>query len=238
LTAPANDLTIRLGDAIPAQSQGTNIPADAEVVFFLSNEADGGTIRTKLPEISMEFDELRSPSGVQVFLDTANVKIPNQAWPRTFQLEVEVDTGSLFVRATAPGTICVQQDFEIVETETVGYLCAPSTQPRPRDLQLAHGLVVKWIPGGCLPEVSGTADFWLSADGEIPADGTEDTEHQLLLQREMFPDQLQQEYVSYLVFDELQPGNYGIVVAIHPLDGSAPSLVSLGGTQVEICPGS
>ena len=93
-----------------------------------------------------------------------------------------------------------------------------------------------WVPGGCLPEGSGIADFWLSADGQIPVDGVEDAEHQLLLSREMLPDQMQQEFFSYLAFDELLPGGYGVVVRLHPQDGGPPTLVTYDDTLVLICP--
>ena len=244
LLMPADDLVISLSDAIVAQPVGTNIPTGAEMRFTLSNEADGGTLRVEVPDIGSEFDKAGSSFDLQVLLDTSDLPISNLAWPRIFQLEVEVDTGSLLVRDTAPGTICIRQDFEVVEAEVVGYLCPTFPQPRPRDMHMdvdmgmdmEKGLVVTWVPGGCLPEGSGIADFWLSADGQIPADGAEDAEHQLLLRREMVPDQMQQEFVSYLIFDELLPGSYGVVVGLHPQDGGSPTLVTYDDVLVHICP--
>jgi hypothetical protein len=246
--APADDITIHLGEPIFARAVGEHIPQGSAIRFILSNELDGGEVRINLPQPIVELDkaglpfEAGLPFDMEVFLDTEDLPLPADALPRTFSLEVEADLGSILVRATAPGKICIWKELEIVGADVLGDLCQMMEYPPlpyPSHESIDDAIIIDWVaPDGCpetesvpLPEV----EFWLSKDGAIPTDGDEDLEHQLILKADFEPGEAAEELVPFSEFSEIRPGFYELIAVLRSLDGEVEGLVYLEDSVIDVC---
>ncbi|UCF34319.1 MAG: hypothetical protein JSV78_03245, partial [Phycisphaerales bacterium] len=239
--APADDITIHLGEPIFARTVGEHIPQGSAIRFILSNELDGGEVRIDLPQPIVELDRAGLPFDMEVFLDTKDLPLPADALPRTFALEVEADLGSILVRATAPGRICIWKELEIVGADVLGDLCQMMEYPvpYPSHESIDDAIIIDWVaPDGCpetesvpLPEV----EFWLSKDGAIPADGDEDLEHQLILKADFEPGEAVEELVSFSEFSEIRPGFYELIAVLRSPDGEVEGLVYLEDSLIDVC---
>jgi hypothetical protein len=239
---PADDITIHLGEPIFTRAVGEHIPSGSAVRFILSNELAGGEVRIDLPRPIIELDKAGLPFDVEVFLDTEDLLLPPDALPRTFDLEVEVDLGSILVRDTAPGKICIWKELEIVGADVLGDLCQMVEYPPlpyPPHESTDDGIIIDWVaPDGCpetesvpLPEV----EFWLSKDGVIPADSDEDVEHQLILKADFAPGEEAEALVPFSEFSEIRPGFYELIAVLRSLDGEIEGLVYLEDSVIDVC---
>jgi hypothetical protein len=239
---PADDITVHLGEPIFARAVGEHIPWGSAIRFTLSNELDGGEVRIDLPQPIIELDKGGLPFDVEVILDTEDLPLPADALPRTFTLEVEADLGSILVRATAPGKICIWKELEIVGADVLGDLCQMveyPPMPYPPHDGIEDAIIIDWVaPDGCpetesgpLPEV----EFWLSKDGEIPTDGDEDLEHQMILKADFDPGEAAEELVSFSEFSEIRPGFYELIAVLRSLDGEVEGFVYLEDSVIDVC---
>lgn len=161
-------------------------PARASSRIFLSNLTYGGAVRLDVTPDGFP-PEAVDPADIPVELRTD--LIPNVAWPRKFNIEVETVSNGLLTLNTSPTPIWILQRVEIVAATLSETTCLSSTNiasDKPLTLQ------IQWFGGG-VDEVPPFAqlNFWLTTDGEVPSDGVIDAGHRLLAQVPGSPNRLQ-----------------------------------------------
>ncbi|MCH7595716.1 MAG: hypothetical protein IID35_04075 [Planctomycetes bacterium] len=157
-------------------------PGDAPVAlerWFLDNRPHGGELI-----VEVTTDVTFKEGGVIVAIGSRTV--PNDAWPRQFDLVTETMTGDGIEIEVAPRPVWIRQEVEIASFEQVGEPCGGGTTTDE-----FVGFELTWFGGGF--EQNDTArmvQFWLTMDGAIPDDGEDDATHQLVTERRASPNVL------------------------------------------------
>jgi len=151
----------------------TTGPVPSRQQMFVSNVAYGGSTRVEVtPGIR------GGPAKDSVYSLDLSV-IPNDAWPRTFDIETDftfADGTTATYYSIRP--IKVRQQVEIVSAAMMGYSCAGIP-----DASSFVGLEFTWYGGGFVETDANTpVEFWLSKDGVIPTPSISDGSHRRLLQ--------------------------------------------------------
>jgi len=220
LTVDDAPLKRRLGETIEVELETSDVPIDAGVRFYLSKVGSGGTVSAEMHTASVNLH------GVNVLaISSFEPVIPNEGWPRQFDLVVEVEVCGTLYSTTAPDSVWIRQEVEVTNVEVVSYTCRQG-----RDAQ-CPGLEVKWYGGG-FEEQEPHADvqFWLSDDGEVPPDGAQDNTHRIIHRASESPnvDQEAQLILTRIIIYELPEGNqlgcprglgdYKLVTVVEPPD--------------------
>ena len=226
-----DDVLIRLGDLIKVEAELDDI-SDAQ--FFLSNMDFDGNVRVELiPRLSGE----EGDSGTLTLnLLTANVAIPNDAWPRKFVLEMLVTIGLGGKSTFAVRPVWVFQDVVMLDIELHTLACEGDPTSDESSSEDLNEVIMTWFGGDfCDPEEirdmdgprSGVGcpeslervelDFWLTADGEIPGPGECPPQdrcprHRLFLTTESSPNQIRTSQIAVTVFEGMESGTYEVAV--------------------------
>jgi hypothetical protein len=182
-------------EIVVVESEPVQYVVDADVVhqpartssrIFLSNLAYGGAVRLDVTPDGFPPDAV-DPADIPVELRTD--LIPNVAWPRKFDIEVEIVSNGILTLNTSPTPVWVLQRVEIVAATLSEAPCISSSNiasGKPVTLQ------IQWFGGG-VDEVPPFAElgFWLTTDGEVPGDGQNDAAHRLIAQVPGSPNRLQ-----------------------------------------------
>lgn len=175
LVEPSTDVRTRVGETVPITVITTDPPAGAEVRFHLSNVAyDGST--------EVDVTNLVQNAGTELTFPAlaADMPIPNDAWPRRFDLQAElIVDGVVLASDVAPGLVWIRQEVEIVDV-TVNYTCPGGDPISPGDRQ-AVGVTITWYGGGFEErDTHANVAFWLTGDGAIPPTGGIDNQHKMI----------------------------------------------------------
>jgi len=144
----------------------------------LTNVPYGGQVRVELnPPASWR------PTGEDTLLQlrVPLSEIPNDAWPRSFDLIVVYMIDGVAQSFVWPRPILIPQLVEVGYVGLSGSACRTDDRHLWVGPQRPQGLAIGWYGGG-ISETSGRAhvEFWLSGDGLVPADGNEDSTHRLV----------------------------------------------------------
>ncbi len=173
LTRPSFDVWVRLGGSVDVQVATEDVPEGGQVRFYVSNEAYGGSARVDVTGlINSAVTELTFPAS------PGQMPIPNDAWPRQFDLKAELSVGSnILATSVAPGSVWIRQEVEITDVEMILYTCTGLGNPVSGEREFV-GVEITWYGGGFQERQPQAAiRFWLSDDGNVPADGRPDDGH-------------------------------------------------------------
>lgn len=173
---PSEPVRVRLGDDISLYLETANIPDEAVINLYLSNVHADGTVRADVTPLQIEQNVLTTLTLPSL----AEGIISNDAWPREFRLEVELRIGGeVKIRAFAPASIWIRQEFVIERVSMVNYTCTLNGSADVVDEQERFlGLEIRWSGGGFdVRETPAPVQFWVSNDGTVPADGVDDDYH-------------------------------------------------------------
>jgi len=189
------------------ESAAIHLPGRGSAWIYASNVAYGGSLRLDVTPEGFP-PQTGDPVGSEVSLRTD--LIPNLAWPRKFNIEVQTVANGVVTVEVSPTPLWVLQRAEVVNAAVAGTRCVPVgsvASGEPVTLQY------QWYGGGVV-EVGPHAnvEFWLTTDGKVPPDGTPDVDHRLLGRAAASPNRLQTGSVNLtdLLSDEH---------AVSPLDG-------------------
>lgn len=181
LLGSPDPLRTRVGLDVPFHLQATNVPASASVRLFLSNHRRGGVLRVEVtpPDLGAAF-VTDTVDFVGAYMIPTDGSLPNGAWPRGFDLEVEAVVEDTTYSAVALAPVWVRQEVEVLSAQMINYWCTPSGGSTTPDEPFA-GLEVVWRGGGFGDDldVLNPVRLWLSQDGAIPANGHENDTHRL-----------------------------------------------------------
>lgn len=193
LSEPSQEIFTRLGDIIHVSLETVNVAADADLRLYLTNLPYGGIVRADItPDhvVQNQATAFRLPSSTGI--------IPNNAWPRQFDLEAElIVDGSVAGSTVAPGSVWIRQEVEVTRVEMVNYTCTETSEPGadPRDFV---GVEVAWFGGGFQErEPHAEIDFWISNDGSVPIDDQEDRGHRVFRTASESPNMTRVEQVDF-----------------------------------------
>lgn len=182
---PSVEQKVRLSDSIPVRLEGFNLPSDATLGLILSNESAGGNLRLNVtpPGLSPGEDFLLPLSSAG--------RLPNDAWPRKFELQAEASFAGVTVRAAAAGAIWIRQEVEILDVNMINYFCTSSALAISEKTPFT-GMEIRWYGGGFgdSVETAGPIAFWLSNDGAVPADDIDNPTHRLIVSVSESPNQV------------------------------------------------
>ncbi|MBI3833610.1 MAG: hypothetical protein HY287_04690 [Planctomycetes bacterium] len=150
-----------------------NGPVPSRQQIFISNVAYGGSTKIEVTPAATG-----TPAKTSVYsLDLSS--IPNDAWPRSFDLETDLTYADGSMAAFySMRPIKIRQQVEVISATMLGYSCTGLADASP-----FIGLEFTWYGGGFAESDTNTAvEFWLSKDGAIPATDTNDSTHRRLLQ--------------------------------------------------------
>jgi len=144
----------------PSRLVATNVPYGGRVTIELPVSAWRPASGRTVPQIEV-------PVGM----------IPNDAWPRSFDLIAELQDGLELQTVVSPAPVWIPQLVEVLGAGMMNYSCASKT---PLYFSFS-GLGIEWYGGGIREDDAGTTvEFWLSGDREVPASGIEDARHRLV----------------------------------------------------------
>ncbi|MGB2984930.1 MAG: hypothetical protein WBE26_03525, partial [Phycisphaerae bacterium] len=173
LLEPSDAVRTRLGESINVFLEATDIPPEAQVRLFLSNTAYGGAVRAEVTPVNL----LQNRATALTLLPSA--AIPNDAWPRQFNLEATVEVDGVDP-TVALGCVWVRQEVEILSVEMMNYSCEPGVEPEPGDREFV-GLEITWYGGGFEErEPHAEVKFWVTNDGAVPYNGEPDSKHRII----------------------------------------------------------
>jgi len=155
----------RLGESIEIQIRADNLPIGSSPRLKLSNEASGGSIR-----VDVTPDPLVLNGAMSLPLPAGAASIPNRAWPRSFELSVEVVVDGVSYSAKAPGVVWIRQEVELVHAAVINCDCSPGAEPVD-DPRAFIGFGVTYYGGGFTDrDVRGDVQLWVTADGVVPTE--------------------------------------------------------------------
>jgi len=225
LHVPHAPLKVRLGYTIDVVLETSDVPHDADVRFYLSNLAsDDGTVFAEVHTASVNLNGVN-----ELTIPSSELDIPNDAWPRQFDLEVEVNVDGTAYTAVAPGAIWIRQEVEVLDVDMVNYECTPGSDPLIVDREFV-GVEITWYGGGFLErEVHADVVFWLSDDGTVPINDEPDDQHRAFHTVLESPNiiRVEQIHISRVIAiraipggEELRPavdsGPYQVITAVEP----------------------
>ncbi|UCC30213.1 MAG: hypothetical protein JSU86_18685 [Phycisphaerales bacterium] len=186
LTVDGAPLKRRLGETIEVELETSDVPIDAGVRFYLSKVGSGGTVSAEMHTASVNLNDINV-----LAISSFEPVIPNEGWPRQFDLVVEAEVCGTLYSTAAPDSVWIRQEVEVTNVEVVSYAC-----PGKRDQQ-CPGLEVEWYGGGF--EELGPREnvqFWLSNDGSVPPDGVQDDTHRIIHRASESPNMQQVEQIT------------------------------------------
>ncbi len=159
-TSSPNDVTGETGAARPRGPGGSRLVA--------SNTRFGGETTVDVTPEGWTGREAEVGGAVRILADA----IPNDAWPRTFDVSITDSTRTLAVTSKP---IIVPQAVEILDVSVGGVSCGGSSEG---STAAATSVRITWFGGGTV-EAATPADveFWLSADASVPTNGLDDKSH-------------------------------------------------------------
>jgi hypothetical protein len=177
LARPASDERARLGGQVTMRVDTTNVPDGADLRLHLTNEPFGGNVRVDVTPESLVLN-LEHDLPLPVSTDA----IPNDLWPREFQLEAEVVIDDEILHTGAPGKVWIRQEVEIIGVEMVDYWCSSHNQGPATDSPSAAILQITWRGGGFGDgeDILNAVRFWLSGDNTIPTSDEDDDQHRMI----------------------------------------------------------
>ncbi len=172
---------VQAGDEVSVYSDRVDDRGHDRGRIYLSNLRYGGNTRVGTRGI---------PRNAVKTLSVPIEIIPNDAWPRTFDVEIETLLDDSVQIEVSDRPIWVVQEAEILDVGMVGLSCIPAGGVITVESGLS--LDVTWYGGG-LQEGEGNpiVQFWLSEDGTVPLDGVEDAAHRLIGQAPGSPHRVQ-----------------------------------------------
>jgi len=233
---PGSDIYLRLGSTLDAlvEIQLADGEPPTEPRFYLrSTDSD---FRVEVFESPLSPTD---PGPGEKLLATAGLGIPNDFMPRSFMLEAELTVGELSSVATAEGLVWVLQEIDVLEAELVNLAC-PTTGPTGDDTPPeTPELSMSWYGGGMLPLLASPVmvDFWLSADGEVPADGTDDSTHKLVFQALSSLGEVRSDLVLVPDVVGLDSGYYKLVAAVDTEELGLIVVEAALPEDIAVCPG-
>ncbi|MFQ5414277.1 MAG: hypothetical protein ACE5E6_07435 [Phycisphaerae bacterium] len=206
LTKPVDDVFMSLGDPITATLHAVGLPDDTKLALFLDNTVFGGDVRIEITPSWLDV------SYATFIVPTGAVDIPNDAWPRRFQLEIEAVVDGATYTGVAPGTMWIRQRFAFAAAEMVHLDCGSPVPGGPTQAALQFA----WYGGGfgAFGEELGAITFWLSGDGTIPVSGQGDALHRALLSVAESPGQVQTQTVGLDALTALVAGTYELIAVV------------------------
>ena len=220
LVKPTVEVRTRLGLDIPILVETEDIPQEAVIRFVLSNVAFGGSTRVTFSPgpIGLDQDET---------LRLAQGSVPNDAWPRQFELAVLLVLPERTLSSTAPASVWIRQEVEVIDVQRISFDCTRGAEPTFDD-RFFVGLEIIWFGGG-YSEREPHADlvFWLTEDGTIPDDSEPDPTHRAFLMTMESPNVIRLERVGLqaifgpasggdIVIRALLPGSYWLSTVATP----------------------
>lgn len=174
LSAPSTDVRTRLGETVDVRAEAPVIPSGGRVRLYLSNINFGGVTRSEITPPVLNIGDVTT-----LALSDSPGAIPNDAWPRQFELvgELTVD-GAVVTSDTAPGTVWIRQEV-VVKSISVNYTCPAPVSPNEREVS---GLEIQWYGGGYTErDAHADVEFWLLPDADdAPPSASGDRQHRLI----------------------------------------------------------
>ncbi len=188
---PAVEIVDHPGTLISIVVTQEEVPLPSRSRVFLSNLAYDGDFRLDVTPATGPL-----PTSKTYTLVVNSGLVPNWAWPRSFDVEVETTVDGVTSIAVSPRPIRIRQEVEIVGVRMLNYTCS-SGGAIDRDPTSFVGVEWTWYGGG-FDESESLADvtFWLSADGAVPDDDRNDSGHKLVAFIPASPNVLQVERVT------------------------------------------
>jgi len=178
LPHPSGPVRTRVGELIPLRIETTNVAGSADIRVRLRSMGEGAAmldVDVTPAELTLNADtELRVPDAPGI--------IPNDWWPRSFELSVEVTVNGTQFSAQAPGIVWIRQEVEVRHVTMVNYWCFDAGNAVPVDTPFT-GLEIEWFGGGFGPQAGvapGRVAFWLFNDPIFPGDGVQDARHRIV----------------------------------------------------------
>jgi len=171
---PTGAVVVQSGEVVTVLFERALDPSQNLGRVYLNNKRYGGSLRT-----IVEHAELGLTDPKSLLVPIPGEGIPNDAWPRSFDIEVESVVEGVVQIIVGPRPIWVLQDVTILSVELIGNSCIPIGAS---DSELPDVLIeVSWYGGG-LEEVESNAvvQFWLAKDGVVPEGGEGDFTHRLI----------------------------------------------------------
>jgi len=154
--------TAELPDGPPARLLATNVPY-------------GGSTTIELPLSAWRPSDGNDLAHVDVPVEL----VPNDSWPRSFDLVVEFSIQGRIEVRRSDAPVWIPQLVEVLTIGTLNHACS---RGMPTYLS-SHfsGVEVVWYGGGVHEGDTGTTvEFWLSRDSTVPEYGVEDESHRLM----------------------------------------------------------
>ncbi len=218
--------------------------------YFLSNLPYGGDVRVDVTPVDAPISK-RSEVSIQTDA------VPNDAWPRRFDLEIETISEGQLGLHVAPRPVWIRQEVAVSNLEWVGDPCGMDGMDGTVALieEPFARVNLTWYGGGYEDRDNMThVQFWLTSDGEVPEDGVGDSTHELIYRQYSSPNEYQVfgmalEPVSEEVLDMLRPrypvvpntvgpgvdpGIYYLVTVLDP-DGPDRTVSAPHSERLEFC---
>lgn len=209
LVKPTVEVRTRIGLDIAIFVETADIPQEAAIRFALSNVAFGGSTRVTFSPGPISLDQ-------DATLRLAQGTVPNEAWPRQFELEALLVLPERTLSSTAPASVWIRQEVEVIDVRRISFDCKPGSEPTFDDRSFV-GLDITWLGGG-YGEREPHADvvFWLTEDDTIPDDSEPDSAHRVFLMTMESPNVIRVERVGlHAIFGPASGGDI-VIRALHP----------------------
>ena len=239
IAEPVLDVYLRLGSSFQAltELQVADGEVSTEPTFYLRSTDLDADFRV---EVSHFLLGSTSPEFGETHLATAGLGIPNDFMPRSFVLEAEVTVGEQSFIASAEGLVWILQEIDVLEAELVNVQCPGAGPTGGGTAPEAPELSMSWYGGGMFPLLATpvTVDFWLSADGEVPVDGIEDSTHKQVFQTLRSLGEIRSDVVLVPDVAGLDSGYYKLVAAVQTEELGLIVVEAALPEDIAVCPGS
>jgi hypothetical protein len=170
---PTDAVVVQSGEIVTVLFESAVDPSQNLGRVYLSNRRYGGDVR-----VDVEPAELQRTDVNSLVVPIRTESIPNDAWPRSFDIEVETVIDGVVQVTVGPRPIWILQDVNVTNVALIGHSCmstgAVSGLPEV-------SVEITWYGGGVLEEQSNPAvEFWLTKDGSVPEGGQDDLTHRLI----------------------------------------------------------
>lgn len=156
---------------VPGDEGSTRPRDNGGIGLFASNVRFGGETTVDITPAGWTGRDADANAAVPVSMDA----IPNDAWPRTFDVLL---TNGTRVQMVSSKPVVVPQAVEILEVAVGGLSCGDGADGATAAVPTVQ---ITWFGGGTVDSVApATVEFWVSADSRVPSDGLDNSTHRLM----------------------------------------------------------
>lgn len=171
---PIEALVVQTGEVVTVIFNSAFDPTRNAGRVYLNNRRYGGEVRQIVEQAELDQGDVHSLL-VPIQTDT----IPNDAWPRSFDIEVETVIDGVVQVHVGPRPVWFLQEAHVLNAALIGHSCIPSGAAISGSPEVS--VEITWYGGGLLEEeFNPFVQFWLTKDGSVPESGADDLTHRLI----------------------------------------------------------